>query len=138
MRLRPSRQRRWRLHPPSLLRAWVGLWCLRPLWRSLFFLRRWWVRLAVLREEAPSCGFSQLVCGAPSGVFVLCLCGFFGFCKPGWPSPLYLLRASATRLIGKHWNATYASSLLLGSRARARRGVGALAPAPAAHMLASR
>ena len=57
MRLRPSWQRRWRLRPPSLLRAWVGLWCLRPLWRSLFFLRRWWVRLAVMREEAPSSGF---------------------------------------------------------------------------------
>ena len=71
MRLRPSRQRRWRLRPPSLLRAWVGLWCLRPLWRSLFFLRRGWVRLVVLREEARGCGFSQLVCGAPSGVFLL-------------------------------------------------------------------
>jgi hypothetical protein len=57
VRLRPSWQRRWRLRPPSLLRAWVGLWCLRPLWRSLFFLRRWWVRLAVLREEASGCSF---------------------------------------------------------------------------------
>jgi len=58
VRLRPSWQRRWRLRPPSLLRAWVGLWCLRPLWRSPFFLlRRMRVRLAVMREEAPSSGF---------------------------------------------------------------------------------
>jgi hypothetical protein len=47
------------------------------------------------------------------------------------------LRASATRLTGKHWVAPYASSLLMGSRAPARRGDGALAPAPAAHVPAS-
>ena len=69
MRLRPSRQRRWRLRPPSLFRAWVGLRRLRPLGRSLLFLRRGWVRLVVLREEAPSCGFSQLACGAHSRIF---------------------------------------------------------------------
>jgi hypothetical protein len=48
------------------------------------------------------------------------------------------LRASATRLTGKHWAALYASSLLPRSRARARCGVGAFAPAPAARVLASR
>jgi hypothetical protein len=51
---------------------------------------------------------------------------------------LYSLRASATRLTGKHWAAPYASSLLARSRARAWCGVGDLAPAPAAHVLASR
>jgi hypothetical protein len=51
---------------------------------------------------------------------------------------LYSLRAAAARLTGKHWAAPYASSLLTGSRARAQRGVGAVAPAPAAHVPASR
>jgi len=51
---------------------------------------------------------------------------------------LYSLRASATRLTGKHWAAPYASSLLPRSRARARCGVGVFAPAPIAHVLASR
>ena len=51
---------------------------------------------------------------------------------------LYSLRASATRLTGKHWAAPYASSLLPRSRARARCGVGVFAPAPTAHVLASR
>jgi len=51
---------------------------------------------------------------------------------------LYSLRASATRLTGKHWAAPYASSLLPRSRARARCGVGAFAPAPTGHVLASR
>jgi len=51
---------------------------------------------------------------------------------------LYSLRASATRLTGKHWAAPYASSLLARSRARARCGVGGFAPAPTAHVLASR
>ena len=41
---------------------------------------------------------------------------------------LYSLRASATRLTGKHWAAPYASSLLPRSRARARCGVGAFCP----------
>ena len=50
---------------------------------------------------------------------------------------LYSLRASATRLTGKHWAAPYASSLLR-SRARAQCGVGGFAPAPTAHVLASR
>jgi hypothetical protein len=40
--------------------------------------------------------------------------------------------ASATRLTGKHWAAPYAYSLLTASWPRASRGVGALAPAPAA------
>ena len=51
---------------------------------------------------------------------------------------LYSLRASATRLTRKHRAAPYASSLLPRSRARARCGVGAFAPAPTAHVLASR
>ena len=50
----------------------------------------------------------------------------------------YSLRASATRITGKHWAAPYASSLLPRSRARARCGVGAFAPAPNARVLASR
>ena len=51
---------------------------------------------------------------------------------------MYSLWAAATRLIGKYLAASYASSLLVRSRARARRGVGAFVPAPAAHVRASR
>jgi hypothetical protein len=51
---------------------------------------------------------------------------------------LYSLRASATRLTGKHWAAPYASSLLARSRARARCGAEAPAPASAARVPASR
>jgi hypothetical protein len=43
---------------------------------------------------------------------------------------LYSLRASATRLTGKHWAAPYASSLLPRSRARARCGSGLLLRLP--------
>ena len=60
------------------------------------------------------------------------------FARLRMAAQLYSLRASATRLTGKHWAAPYASSLLARSRARARCGAGALAPAPAAHVLASR
>jgi hypothetical protein len=60
------------------------------------------------------------------------------FARLRMAAQLYSLRASATRLTGKHWEAPYASSLLARSRARARCGAGALAPAPAAHVLASR
>jgi len=59
------------------------------------------------------------------------------FARVRMAAQLYILRASATRLTGKHWAAPYASSLLARSRARARCGVGALDSAPAAHMLAS-
>jgi hypothetical protein len=51
---------------------------------------------------------------------------------------LYSLQASATQLTGTYWAAPYASSLLPRSRARARCGLRAFAPAPAAHVLASR
>jgi hypothetical protein len=51
---------------------------------------------------------------------------------------LYSLRASATRLIGKHWASPYASSLLPSSQTRARCGVGAFAPFPTAHVFKSR
>jgi hypothetical protein len=60
------------------------------------------------------------------------------FARLRMEAQLYSLRASATRLTGKHWAAPYASSLLARSRARARCGVGVLAPAPVAHVLASR
>jgi hypothetical protein len=60
------------------------------------------------------------------------------FARLRMAAQLYSLRASATRLTGKHLAAPCASSLLARSRARARCGVGALAPAPAAHVLASR
>ena len=60
------------------------------------------------------------------------------FARLRMEAQLYSLRASATRLTGKHWAAPYASSLLSRSRARARCGVGAFAPAPTAHVLASR
>jgi hypothetical protein len=60
------------------------------------------------------------------------------FARLQMEAQLYSLRASAARLTGKHWAAPYASSLLARSRARARCGVGALTPAPAAHVLASR
>ena len=42
------------------------------------------------------------------------------------------------RLTRKYWAAPYTSSLLPRSRARARCGLGAFAPGPAAHVLASR
>jgi hypothetical protein len=51
---------------------------------------------------------------------------------------LYSLRASATRLTGKHWAAPYASSLLDRSRARALCGAEAPALASAARVPASR
>ena len=57
------------------------------------------------------------------------------FARLRMEAQLCSLRASATRLTGKHWAAPYASSLLL---TRARCGVGAFAPAPTAHVLASR
>ena len=60
------------------------------------------------------------------------------FARLRMEAQLYSLRASATRLTGKYWAAPYASSLLPRSRARARCGIGAFAPAPAAHVLASR
>ena len=60
------------------------------------------------------------------------------FARLRMEAQLYSLRASATRLTGKHWAAPYASSILPRSRARARCGVGAFAPAPTAHVLASR
>jgi hypothetical protein len=60
------------------------------------------------------------------------------FARLRMQAQLYSLRASATRLTGKHWAAPYASLLLPRSRARARCGVGAFAPAPTAHVLASR
>jgi hypothetical protein len=60
------------------------------------------------------------------------------FARLRMEAQLYSLRASATRLTGKHWAAPYASSLLPRSRARAGCGVGAFAPAPTAHVLASR
>ena len=60
------------------------------------------------------------------------------FARLRMEAQLYSLRASATQLTGKYWAAPYASSLLPRSRARARCGVGALAPAAAAHVLASR
>jgi hypothetical protein len=60
------------------------------------------------------------------------------FARLRMQAQLYSLRASATRLTGKHWAAPYASSLLPRSQARARCGVGGFAPAPAAHVLASR
>ena len=49
---------------------------------------------------------------------------------------LYSLRTSATRLTGKYWAAPFASSLIPRSRALARCGLGAFAPAPAAHVRA--
>ena len=58
--------------------------------------------------------------------------------KASFHCELYCLRAAATRLTGKYWAAPYASSLLARSRARALCGVGAFAPAPAAHVRASR
>jgi hypothetical protein len=60
------------------------------------------------------------------------------FARLRMEAQLYSLQASATRLTGKHWAALHASSLLARSRARSRCGVGALAPAPAAHVLPSR
>jgi hypothetical protein len=60
------------------------------------------------------------------------------FARLWMAAQLYSLRASATRLTGKHWAAPYASSLLARSRARARCGAGALAPVSAAHVLALR
>ena len=60
------------------------------------------------------------------------------FARLRMESQLYSLRASATRLTGKHWAAPYASSLLPRSWARARCGVGAFAPAPTTHVLAHR
>jgi len=59
------------------------------------------------------------------------------FARLRMEAQLYCLRASATRLTGKHWAAPYASSLLARSRSRVRCGVGAFAPAPTAHVLAS-
>ena len=67
-----------------LWRAWVGRRCFRPLWRSLFFLRRRMrVRLAFRCEEAPGCGyFAAGLVVLPSGVRVpLWFC--FGYCRPG-------------------------------------------------------
>ena len=60
------------------------------------------------------------------------------FARLRMEAQLYSLRASATRLTGKHWATPYAHSLLPRSRARAWCGVGAFTPAPAAHVLASR
>jgi len=60
------------------------------------------------------------------------------FARLRMEAQLYSLRAAATRLTGKHWAAPYASSLLPRLRARARCGLGAFAPASAAHVLASR
>ena len=60
------------------------------------------------------------------------------FARLRMEAQLYSLRASATRFTGKYWAAPYASSLLPRSRARARCGLGAFAPAPADHVLASR
>jgi hypothetical protein len=60
------------------------------------------------------------------------------FARLRMEAQLYSLQASATRLTGKHWASPYASSLLARSRAQARCGFGALAPAPAAHELALR
>jgi hypothetical protein len=60
------------------------------------------------------------------------------FARLRMEAQLYSLRAAAARLTGKHWAAPCAFSLLTRSRARARCRVGALAPAPAAHVLASR
>ena len=52
------------------------------------------------------------------------------FARLRMEAQLYSLRASATRLTGKHWAALYASSLLPRSRARARCGFGAFARVP--------
>jgi len=60
------------------------------------------------------------------------------FARVRMEAQLYCLRAAATRLTGKYWAAPYASSLLARSRSRGRCGVGAFAPAPAAHVRASR
>jgi len=60
------------------------------------------------------------------------------FARLRMAAQLYSLRASATRLTGKHWAAPYASSLLARSRARARCGVEAPALASAARVPASR
>jgi len=60
------------------------------------------------------------------------------FARLRMEAQLYCLRAAATRLTGKYWAAPYASSLLARSRARARCGVRAFAPAPASHVRASR
>jgi hypothetical protein len=60
------------------------------------------------------------------------------FARLRMEAQLYSLRASATRLTGKYWAAPYAYSLLPRSRSGVRCGVGAFAPAPAAHVLASR
>jgi hypothetical protein len=60
------------------------------------------------------------------------------FARLRMEAQLYCLRAAATRLTGKHWAAPFASSLLARSRARARCGAGVFAPAPAAHVRASR
>ena len=60
------------------------------------------------------------------------------FARLRMAAQLYSLRASATRLTGKHWAAPYASSLLARSRARARCGAEAPALASAAHVTASR
>jgi len=48
---------------------------------------------------------------------------FHRFARLRMEAQLYSLRASATRFIGKHFAAPYASSLLPRSRARARCGV---------------
>jgi len=48
------------------------------------------------------------------------------FARLRMEAQLYSIRASAARLNWKHWAAPYASSLLTGSRARARRGSGPL------------
>jgi len=60
------------------------------------------------------------------------------FARLRMEAQLYSLRALATRLTGKYWAAPYAYSLLPRSRSGVRCGVGAFAPAPAAHVLASR
>ena len=60
------------------------------------------------------------------------------FARLRMEAQLYSLRAAATRLTWKYCAAPYASSLPSRSRARARYGVGDFAPAPAAHVLASR
>ena len=81
------------------------------------------------------CGFFAAVSRPPPvASFSLCDLRLFVI-KRNYLSDLF---AAATRLTGKYWAAPYASSLLPRFRARARRGVGAFAPAPAAHVLASR
>ena len=91
------------------------LWCASMAWRSKNFVR----------------GFLAAV-SRPLLAHCFSLCDLRLFVNEG------MLLASAARLAGTHWAAFYASSLLTGSRAQARRGAGAFAPAPAAHVPASR